>query len=132
VRVLVDTSVWSYAFRKAGPADHPAVKKLSLLLEEGEDIALTGTILQEILQAFRHAATRRTVSEHLEAVPIIPLDRDDYVAAAALHRRCAAKGIAASTVDCQIAQAAIKAGYLLLTADEDFKFIARHTSLKLA
>jgi hypothetical protein len=38
LRVLVDTSVWSLALRKQGPADHPAVEKLTQLLRNGEDV----------------------------------------------------------------------------------------------
>lgn len=33
MRALVDTSVWSLALRKGGPVDHPAVRKLSALLD---------------------------------------------------------------------------------------------------
>lgn len=132
MNVLVDTSVWFSAFRKQGSSDQAAVAKLFLLLEEGENIAVTGTILQEILQGFRGAVARRKVSEQLEAVPLLSLERSDFEAAAAIHRTCASKGIAASTVDCQIAQAAIRHGHLLLTADRDFEHIAKHASLKLS
>ena len=132
MKVLIDTSVWSYAFRKGGPSDHPTVKKLTVLLNEGENIAVTGTILQEILQAFRRNAALKTVAEYLDAVPLLTLEREDYIEAAAIHRKCASKGVSASTTDCQIAQAAIRHGYLLLTADKDFVYIAHHCSLKLA
>jgi uncharacterized protein (DUF433 family) len=53
MRVLVDTSVWSLALRKKGPSAHSTVEKLTSLLQEDEDVVLTGMILQEILQAFR-------------------------------------------------------------------------------
>jgi predicted nucleic acid-binding protein len=89
-------------------------------------------MLQEILQAFRRSTALKTVAEHLEAVPLPFLGRGDYVEAAAIHRKCASKGIFASTTDCQIAQAAIRHGYLLLTADKDFVHIARHSALKSA
>ena len=131
MRVLVDTSVWSLALRKKGPANHPGVEKLSLLLNEGEDIFITGTILQEILQAFRDARTLKTVVSHLDPIPLLPLDRTDFVEAAAIHRQCASNGITTSTTDCQIAEAAIRHDCLLLTADRDFLSIARHTDLKL-
>ncbi|MDJ0763859.1 MAG: PIN domain nuclease [Myxococcota bacterium] len=132
MKVLVDTSVWSLSLRKKGPADHPAVKKLAALLDEGEEVAITGTILQEMLQAFRNSGTAQRMGRYFEAIPILPLGRSEYTAAAAIHRKCAANGIAASTIDCQIAEAAIHHGYTLLTADRDFDRVARHTSLKLA
>ena len=132
MRVLVDTSVWSLALRKKGPVDHTSVKKLSALLVKEEDIVITGTILQEVLQAFRSPATVKKVKERFEAIPLLVLDRADYAEAAAIHRRCASKGIAASTTDCQIAQAAIRNDCFLLTADKDFEYIVLHSSLKLA
>jgi predicted nucleic acid-binding protein len=94
--------------------------------------SILGTILQEILQAFKNKTVLKRVTEHLDAVPLLTLDRDGYKAAAAIHRKCASKGITASTVDCQIAEAAIRNNCLLLTADKDFESIAKHTDLRLA
>jgi predicted nucleic acid-binding protein len=102
------------------------------MLQSGEDLFLTGLILQEILQAFRSDSTFRKVSRFLEPFPILDMARADFVAAAALHRRCAAKGVSASTADCQIAAAAIRHDCLLLTADKDFGRIAQLSDLRLA
>jgi len=132
MRVLVDTSVWSLALRKKGPADHPAVGRLASLLLADEDVFLTGLILQEVLQAFRSEASFRTIVRHLEAFPLLELARPDYVSAAILHRRCASRGVSVSTADCQIAIAAIRHECLLLSADRDFERIARSSDLALA
>ena len=92
---------------------------------------LTGLILQEILQAFRCDATFRMVMQLLEPFPLLELTRADYVAAAQIRRSCASHGISASTVDCQIAAAAIQNDCLLITADKDFILIAQHVPLRL-
>ena len=131
MRVLVDTSVWSLALRKKGPADHPSVRALSSLLLAGEDVFLVGVVLQEVLQAFRSERPFQTIATHLEPFALLPLERSDFVAAASLHRRCAGKGLTTSTVDCQIATAAIRHNCRLLSADDDFKRIARVSDLKL-
>ena len=131
MRVLVDTSVWSLALRRSGPTDHPAVRKLSTLLLDNEDVVLIGVVLQEMLQAFRDEATVRKVSAHLEPFPMLPLSREDFAAAAALYRRCASRGVSASTIDCLIATAAINHDCLLLTADRDFERLAGHSPLRL-
>ena len=131
MKVVVDTSVWSLSLRKKGPADHEAVSKLASLLDDGEEVLITGTILQEVLQAFRHPATARKVARYFEPLPLVELARSDYAAAAALHRRCASRGVTASTTDCQIAQAAISRNCPLLTTDRDFARIARCSDLKL-
>ena len=132
MRALVDTSVWSLSLRKKGPVDHPAVEKLVSLLQEGEDVFLTGLILQEVLQAFRSEASFRTLARHLEPFPLLELERRDFIVAASLHRKCAARGVSVSTVDCHIATTAIRYGCLLLSADRGFERIARFSELKLA
>ena len=131
MKVLVDTSVWSLAFRKKGPEKHPAVRKLSVLIEGNQGICLTGIILQEILQAFRNEKSARKMESDLEPVPLLQLSRKDYVEAARLRRKCASRGIAVTTADCQIAQAAVANDCSLLTADKDFERISRMSNLRL-
>jgi predicted nucleic acid-binding protein len=131
MRVLVDTCVWSLAFRRGGPA-HPAAERLAALLAGDDEVVLTGTILQEVLQAFRDATVARRVAPHLEDLPLLPLRRELFVEAAALHRACAARGLGATTVDCQIAAAAIAYRCQLLTTDRDFERIAELSALRLA
>src|SRR2546426_5476848 len=101
------------------------------MLQADEDLFLTGLILQEILQALRSDSSFHKVAKHLEPFALLELERTDYIAAASLHRKCAARGASVSTTDCQIAQAAIRHGCLLLSADKDFERIARLSELKL-
>ena len=131
MRVLVDTSVWSLALRKGGPADHPMARQLARLLSEDQDLLLSGIILQEILQAFRAETTFRRVEKHLQPFPLLGLDRRGFVEAACIYRRSVSKGVAVSTVDCEIAATAIRNECLLLTADKDFERMARFCDLKL-
>jgi len=132
LRVVVETSVWSLSLRRGGPADHPAVRKLAILLRANEDVVLIGLILQEVLQGFREDRPFQQVAARLEAFQLLELRRSEVLAAARLHRRCAAEGVSASTADCQIAAAAIRHDCWLLTADADFGRIARRSRLKLA
>ena len=131
MNVLVDTSVWSLFFRKSGPADHPAVEKLVSLVEENQDVTLTGVVLQEVLQAFRTDEAAEQVSDQRSVFSLLELRREDFQAAAKLHRRCRANGITAGTVDCQIAVAAINHDAALLTTDRDFEHIADLSDLRL-
>jgi predicted nucleic acid-binding protein len=130
VKVLVDTSVWSRAFRRDGDKNHPAAMRLSRIVGKA-DVVLTGVILQEVLQGFRSDATFRRLARDLEPFPLLQLDRRDYVAAARLRRTCAAAGVTASTIDCQIAAAAIEHRCVLFALDRDFDRIARHSALQL-
>lgn len=128
----MDTSVWSLALRKGGPADHPAVAQLSAALAGDDDLFLTGIILQEILQAFRSETTTDRVARYLEPFPLLDMDRSAVRTAARLYRQCRSEGIAASTIDCHIAAAAIEHDCFLLTADRDFERVATLSDLQLA
>ena len=131
MRILVDTSVWSLALRKLGPADHEAVTKLTTLLDSRDQVLITGLILQEVLQACRNDRAFQKLAGYLEPFQLLTLDFSGYLLAARIHRTCRSKGISASTADCQIAAAAIENECLLLTSDRDFERIAKHCSLKL-
>ena len=130
--VLVDTSVWSLSLRRNAPAKSGAAQKLAALLEDDQDLVLTAVILQEVLQAFRSDSTFRRVAAHLKPFPLLEITRSVCVRASRLHRKCASRGIAATTADCQIAAAAIEHGCLLLTADRDFERVAALSPLRLA
>lgn len=131
MRVLVDTSVWSLALRRDGSADHPAVLRLQELLDSGEDLFLTGLILQEILQAPRSDAAASQIAGFLEPFPLLPLEPEVCLAAARLFRRCKDQGLGASTIDCHIAASAIESGCHLLTTDRDFERMVRASPLQL-
>ena len=131
MKVLVDTPVWSAALRRHARDSEPAaVLHLRKLIDRGS-VVLSGLVLQEVLQGFRNDAHFRKARLALEAFPLLLLDRAHYVAAAELRRRCAAAGVAASTVDCQIAASAIRHRCALLTTDADLTRIAEHSPLKL-
>jgi predicted nucleic acid-binding protein len=57
VTLLVDTSVWSLAFRRDVASGAPEVSVLRRALDSGEAIVTTGLILQELLQATIHFTT---------------------------------------------------------------------------
>jgi predicted nucleic acid-binding protein len=131
VSVLVDTSVWSIALRRDRPASSRELEALRAAIEGG-DVCLMGVILQEVLQGFpSHDRTRRLV-EHLSPFPLLSLHRGDYVYAAEIRNHCRSKGLAISSIDAQIAAAAINHRCTLLTLDRDFRGVARHFPLRLA
>ena len=57
--LLVDTSVWSLAFRRDGESSAPEVVALRSALASGEPVAITGLILQELLQGFTGPRARK-------------------------------------------------------------------------
>lgn len=128
--ILVDTSVWSRALRRDRVGASPEVEALSAAIERG-DACLTGTILQEVLQGFPDVSRTRRLVDYLSPFPLLALHRGDYVYAAEIRNKCRVKGVAVSTVDAQIAAAAIDHNCGLLTSDKDFEAVARLFPLRL-
>jgi len=128
--LLVDTSVWSLAFRRDAPADCPEVKALRVALEQGESVVCTGLILQELLQGFAGAKSRDRLLQHFSALPFISPDRTDHIEAAELRNHCRRKGVQLGTIDALIAQMCIRHELTLLSTDVDFRHAARFCALR--
>lgn len=132
MRVIIDSSVWSRSFRRQQREADSKVQQFFRLISGDGELFLTGTVLQEVLQAFRSDLQFRKARAYLRPFPVLLLGEEGHVEAAKLSRRCARRGISASTTDCQIAATAIHHQCELLTADTDFERIAEVSTLKLA
>jgi predicted nucleic acid-binding protein len=131
VTLLVDTSVWSLAFRRDGDSDSPSVDALRASLAGGDSIVTTGLILQELLQGFAGPRARKEILERFAALPLLIPDRRDYIDAAELRNRCRRSGIQVGTIDALLAQLCIRHGLTLLTTDGDFAMISKHSALRV-
>jgi predicted nucleic acid-binding protein len=131
VTLLVDTSVWSLAFRRDGNSNSPCVDALRAALAGGDSIVTTGLILQELLQGFAGPRARKEIVARFAALPLLIPDRHDYVDAAELRNRCRRSGIQVGTIDALLAQLCIRHGLTLLTTDGDFAMIAKHSALQV-
>src|ERR1022692_339689 len=121
---LVDTSVWSLAFRRDRETDVPHVKALHVALAGGESIVTTGLILQELLQGFAGPRARKDIIERFAALPLLAPDRQDYIDAADLRNRCRRVCVQIGTIDALLAQLCIRHQLTLLTTDNDFVLAA--------
>jgi predicted nucleic acid-binding protein len=120
--ILVDTSVWLFDRRRFRLTD----------VVRHDQIAVCGTIIQEVLQGARGGTLRETqetlVHTHLVDLPL-PLNRFEY--AAEIYRSLRVRGITIrSSNDCLIAASAILNRIELLHADRDFDYIAEITNLQ--
>jgi predicted nucleic acid-binding protein len=129
--LFVDTSIWSLALRRDAPASGAEVKALVRALENGETLLTTGLVLQELLQGFAGPKSRDQLLDRFSAIPLLVPDRDDHVQAAELRNHCRRRGVQAGTIDALLAQLCIRHELTMLTADEDFGHIAKHSTLKL-
>ena len=126
--IVVDTTVWADWFKGI---DSPEVGRLSLAVES-HDVGLVPAVLTEVLQGFRTDGDFERARSLLVQLPVLALDVEGHVAAARLFRRLRSRGVTVrGTIDCIIAQTCITAGVELLSTDQDFAAIARHTPLRL-
>lgn len=128
---LVDTSVWSLALRRDNPGSEPEVEALKRALGSGEEIFITGLVLQELLQGFNKPKAYNRIVEYFAVLPCILPDRDDHIKAAELRNLCRRKGIQIGTIDALLASLCIERNIQILTTDRDFSQIAKHSALKV-
>jgi predicted nucleic acid-binding protein len=129
--LFVDTSVWSLGLRRDAPASVREVSVLVRAIENGEALFTTGLVLQELLQGFSGPKSRDQILDRFSALPLLPPDRDDHIAAADLRNRCRRNGVQIGTIDALLAQLCIRHDLTMLTTDEDFRRIAAHSTLKV-
>jgi predicted nucleic acid-binding protein len=129
--LFADTSVWSLVLRRDQPSDGVAARALIRALEMGERMVTTGLVLQELLQGFYGPKAQEQIVDRFSAIPSVVPEREDHIAAAVLRNHCRKKGVQVGTIDALLAQLCIRHELLLLTTDEDFGHIARHSGLRL-
>jgi hypothetical protein len=131
VTLLVDTSVWSLAFRRDQASTAPQVRALRNALEGDEIVVTTGLVLQELLQGFTGPRARKDLIERFAALPLVGPDRQDHIDAADLRNACRRAGVQLGTIDALLAQLCIRHELTLLTTDKDFAHAASHCRLRL-
>lgn len=129
--LLVDTSVWSLAFRRDTKRAKPEVLALRQALERGDAVISTGLVLQELLQGFSGAKARASLIERFAALPFVSPERRDHIDAAELRNHCRRKGVQLGTIDALLAQLCIRHELALLSTDRDFVHAARHCALRI-
>ncbi|MCP4430071.1 MAG: PIN domain-containing protein [Gammaproteobacteria bacterium] len=129
--LLVDTSVWSLAFRRDSPPQLPEVIELKRALESGDEIVVTGLIVQELLQGFNRPKAQAQILDYFKSLLLISPDQEDHIKAAELHNRCRKKGIQTGTIDALLAQLCIRHDFHILTTDKDFTHISKVVGIKI-
>jgi predicted nucleic acid-binding protein len=129
--MLVDTSVWSLAFRRDAPVPGPEVLALRAAIDGGGAIITTGLVLQELLQGFAGARARKDIVRRFAALPLLVPDRQDYIDAADMRNACRRAGVQIGTIDALLGRLCIRHELTLLTTDRDFTLAARHCPLRV-
>ena len=128
--ILVDSSAW-IEFQRG--TESPAHLRLRSAVTVGEPIAVTGTIVMEVLAGARDDRELSALRRLLARARFLALrEPDDEESAAALYRSCRRQGTTIRRLpDCLIAAVAIRNATPVLRQDGDFDALARHTPLQV-
>ena len=129
--LLVDTSVWSLAFRRDTEAAVPEVKTLQHALEGADQVFTTGLVLQELLQGFAGPKARGQLIERFAALGFLQPDREDHIEAAEVRNACRRSGVQIGTIDAVLIQLCLKHDLVLLSSDNDFRSAAKQIKFRL-
>lgn len=130
MKVIVDTSVWSHAFRRDYLVDAPEALELRRLIKDFR-ATIIGPIRQEILSGIPNAKQFTTLRGLMSAFVDEPLVVEDYERAASFFNRCRAKGIQGSHVDFLICSVAASRTRPIFSTDKDFEAYAKVLPIKL-
>jgi predicted nucleic acid-binding protein len=132
--VLVDTPLWSLAFRRKPIARSSQewflVQALSELVGKGQ-AQIIGFVRQEVLSGIREDAQFRRLRNALHAYEDVPVETDDHEEAARMSNICRGHGIAGSSIDFLLCAVAVRHHWRIFTTDADFKRYARILNVQL-
>jgi len=127
--LIFDTSVW---INFLGDKRHPASELLADYIERNDQVLLTPTILQEILQGIRSDVQYnhvKSILSYFTTLQIPPIQA--AIGAAELYRSLRKKGrTIRKSNDCLIAYYAIELSVTLVHSANDFNLISSHSGLK--
>lgn len=130
MKVIVDTSVWSLAFRRKNFTPSPHTLLLAELIKDGRALLL-GVVRQELLSGIKHLEQYDRLKEKLRAFSNPELTIQDYETAAAYSNSCAIKGVQGSLIDFLICAFAVRRDLHIFTTDPDFQHFSSHIPLSL-
>ena len=120
MKVLVDTCVWSLAFRRTeGATANPNVQELTALISE-VGVQMIGPIRQELLSGIRVSDQYRELRDQLRAFSDLPLSNQEFERAAEHYNTCRESGVQGSNTDFLICAVGELHDLSIFTVDENF------------
>jgi predicted nucleic acid-binding protein len=118
--VLIDTSVWSQAFRRhAVDGGSDVIRELRELIADGNALVI-GPIRQELLSGIKQPSQFDELRNRMRAFPDVKLESADYERAAEQYTECRRNGIQGSNTDFLICAVAERIQAAIFTIDDDF------------
>ncbi|MDP3148810.1 MAG: PIN domain-containing protein [Ignavibacteria bacterium] len=130
MRYLVDTSIWSLAFRRNDRSYEQIIQLLSELVDKKQAV-LCGSVRQELLSGIKQPEQFRQLKLRLRHFKDLPVSTEDYELAAEFYNTCRSRGVQASNIDFLLCSLAANNNLVLLTSDQDFLQIEKHIKVKV-
>jgi len=130
VKVLVDTPIWSYAFRSKNINFAPHVEALETFIIN-QQVLIMGVIRQEVLSGYSDEKKFELLRQKLSAFENTLILDDDYIQAAKFSNLCRQKGIQGSHIDFLICAVSVRLNAKIFTTDKDFDLYQQHLPIKL-
>ncbi len=130
MKVLVDTPVWSCAFRSKNEEYQAETDQLIALIQDQRAL-LIGPVRQEILSEYSDLQQFLKLREKLSYFDNTAIKDSDYELAAEFSKKCRKKGIQGSHIDFLICAVARRRDVAIFTTDKDFEHYQEIIPVKL-
>ena len=128
--VIVDTCIWSLAFRSKTSRNQKVTEELTSLIKENR-AKMIGLIRQEILSGYSDFARYEKLRDKLRAFPNEQVIDADYESAAEYSNICRRKGIQGSHADFLICAVSTRLEMEIYTSDKDFNYYSKYIPISL-
>ena len=132
MKVLIDTPIWSLAFRKKeiSNANSKIVNNLVDFIRDAR-VAIIGDIRQEILSGISDKNKFYEIKNKMSVFSDYAVRTEDYEFAAECSNECRKNGIQGSHTDFLICAIAIKNDWEIFTEDTDFLRYEKYIPIKI-
>jgi predicted nucleic acid-binding protein len=131
MKVLIDTPVWSLAFRKKKDNINNKTIEILINLIRNGNIAIIGPIRQEVLSGISDKNKFNDIKEKLSIFLDYEIQTSDYEFAAECSNECRINGIQGSHTDFLICAVSIKNDWEIFTEDNDFYEYKKYIPIKI-
>ena len=128
MKMLVDTSVWSHAFRRKEQS--ALIEKLSEAILESL-VVMIGPVRQELLSGISDMVVFDRLKSHLRSFDDLTITASDYETAAEYYNTCRKNGVHGSHIDFLICAVAYNNDLMIFTTDKDFQHYAKYLPIRL-
>jgi predicted nucleic acid-binding protein len=131
MKVLIDTPIWSLAFRKkSNSVNNRTIECLIDLIQDGQ-VAIIGPIRQEVLSGISDNNKFNEIKNKMSIFSDYNIQTGDYEFAAECSNECRRNGIQGSHTDFLICAVAIKNNWEIFTEDNDFFEYEKYIPIKI-